>query len=131
MSRLLVLALLVALAAPLAAGARTSALVGYSRTGGFIGVHDSLTVLWDGTAVSSRGSFRITAQRLRTLRATLERARFGTLQRRYSADYPVADGFTYRVSYAGRSVVVEEEARVPLRLQRALDLLADLFGRRR
>jgi hypothetical protein len=49
---------------------------------------------------------------------------------RYDADAPVADGFTYRVRHAGRTVVVEEEAQVPARLARVLDLLGDVFARR-
>jgi hypothetical protein len=130
-TRLAAFAVAAVLTAPAAsADARTSALVGYSRTGGIAGLRDTLTVLRDGSVLSSRGNFRLTPRRLKQLVATLDGARFATLQRRYSPDYPVADGFTFRVTYRGRPVVVEQEARVPLRLQRALDALADLFVRR-
>jgi hypothetical protein len=115
---------------PAGAAAQARPLVTYERTGGFIGVDDSLTVLPTGTAESSHGRFRLSAQRLAALKTALRKARFATLRARYDADAPVSDGFTYRVRHAGRTVVVEEEARVPARLARVLDLLADVFVRR-
>lgn len=105
-------------------------LVSYARSGGFIGVHDSLKVFRDGGAASTRGAFRLSARRLQALEASLRRARFATLQAKYEAQYPVADGFLYRVAYAGRTVLVEEEANPPVRLRRVLDLLADILARR-
>jgi hypothetical protein len=105
-------------------------LVSYARTGGFIGVHESMTVFRGGTVSSTNGSFRLSARRLAALEAALRNARFSTLQRRYPADYPVSDGFVYRVADARRTVTVEEGGRPPLRLRRVLALLADILGRR-
>jgi hypothetical protein len=132
MARLAFVALAVVLTLPLAgAHAQPQPLVTYARTGGFIGVQDSLKVYADGDVASSKGSFRLSAARLRSFVGALREARFATLRPRYDADAPVADGFTYRVVHAGRTVVVEEEARVPVRLQRVLDLLADALADRR
>ncbi len=132
MARVLVVPLVLLLVSTSAAAAASppQQLVSYARSGGFIGVHDSVKVFRDGGAASTRGAFRLSARRLHALEASLRRARFATLQARYEAEYPVADGFLYRVAYAGRTVVVEEEANPPVRLRRVLDLLADILARR-
>jgi hypothetical protein len=127
----LVLIVLVA-AAPAAgeAGSRQQPLVVYTRTGGFIGVQDSMRISRDGTVSSSSGDFRLSAKRLATLRTRLRAARFRTLKREYEAEYPIADGFVYGVTFGGKRVLVNEEARAPLRLQRVLDTLGEMFIRR-
>jgi hypothetical protein len=127
----LVLIVLVA-AAPAAgeAGPRQQPLVVYTRTGGFIGVQDSMRISRDGTVSSSNGDFRLSAKRLATLRLQLRTARFPTLKRWYEADYPIADGFVYGVTYGGKRVLVNEEAKAPPRLQRVLDTLGEMFIRR-
>jgi hypothetical protein len=128
-----VLVLLVLVAAAPAAGeveARQQPLVVYTRTGGFIGVQDSMRISRDGTVSSSNGDFRLSAKRLATLRARLRTARFPTLKREYEADYPIADGFVYGVTYGGKRVLVNEEAKAPPRLQRVLDTLGEIFIRR-
>ena len=127
----LVLIVLVA-AAPAAgeAGSRQQPIVVYTRTGGFIGVQDSMRISRDGTVSSSNGDFRLSAKRLATLRARLRAARFPTLKREYEADYPIADGFVYGVTYGGKRVLVNEEAKAPPRLQRLLDTLGEMFIRR-
>jgi hypothetical protein len=124
------LALFVAAAAAGEVDAGQQPLVVYSRTGGFIGVQDSMRILRDGTVSSTNGDFRLSAKRLATLRSRLTAARFPTLKRRYEADYPIADGFVYGVTYGGRRVIVNEEAKTPLRLQRVLDMLGEMFIRR-
>jgi hypothetical protein len=110
--------------------AQQQPLVVYTRTGGFIGVQDSMKIFRDGTVTSTNGDFRLSPKRVAALRAGLRAARFSTLLRKYKADYPIADGFVYGVSYAGRTVVVNEEAKAPLRLRRVLDLLGEIFIRR-
>lgn len=131
MTRLALAVLAVVISLPLAgAAAQVRPLVTYERTGGFIGVQDSLTVFPSGKAESSHGRFQLSARRLLVLETALRKARFATLRARYAPDAPVADGFTYRVRHAGRTVVVEEEAQVPARLGRVLDLLADIFAHR-
>lgn len=131
MTRIALIVAAVVLVLPAAgAGARPGALVSYARTGGFIGHHDTLSVFRSGAAVSTNGAFKLSDRRLRTLQTALVQARFATLAPRYTPGYPVSDGFTYVVSYGGRSVVVEEEADTPARLQRVLDLLAQILARR-
>ena len=126
---LAVLALFVAAAAAGEVEAAQQPLVVYTRTGGFIGVQDSMRILRDGTVSSTNGDFRLSAKRLATLRLRLRAARFPTLRREYEADYPIADGFVYGVTYGGRTVLVNEEAKAPLRLRRVLDLLGEMFIR--
>ena len=129
----LVLAALVAAAAAATAGqveATSQPLVLYTRSGGFIGVQDSMKVFRDGTVTSTNGDFRLSPSRLAALRTRLRAARFPTLLRRYRAEYPIADGFVYGVSYLGRTVVVNEEAKAPLRLRRVLDMLGEMFVER-
>jgi hypothetical protein len=131
MLRVALAAVLVA-AAAVAAGpveAQQRPLVVYTRTGGFIGVQDSMKVAGDGRVVSTNGDFRLSAKRLATLRLRLRAAKFSTLKREYDADYPAADGFVYGVAYGGRRVLVNEEAKAPLRLRRVLDLLGEIFIR--
>jgi hypothetical protein len=127
------LAALVLFVAAAAAGeveARQQPLVVYTRTGGFIGVQDSMRISRDGTVSSSNGDFRLSAKRLATLRVQLRAARFPTLKREYEGDYPIADGFVYGVTYGGKRVLVNEEAKAPPRLQRVLDTLGEMFIRR-
>jgi hypothetical protein len=124
------LALVAAAAATSDVAAQPQPLVVYTRTGGFIGVQDSMKVFRDGTVASTNGEFRLTAKRLTALRTRLRAARFPTLRREYEADYPIADGFVYGVTYGGRTVLVNEEAKAPLRLRRVLDLLGEMFIRR-
>jgi hypothetical protein len=124
------LALVAAAAAASDVAAQQQPLVVYTRTGGFIGVQDSMKVFRDGTVTSTNGAFRLTAKRLTALRTQLRAARFRTLRRRYEADYPIADGFVYGVTYTGRTVVVNEEGKAPVRLRRVLDLLGEMFIRR-
>ena len=105
-------------------------LVVYTRTGGFIGVQDLMKISRNGTVSSTNGDFRLSAKRMATLRVRLGAARFPTLKRKYEADYPVADGFLYGVTYGGRRVLVNEDAEAPLRLRRVLDLLGEILIRR-
>jgi hypothetical protein len=117
-------------AAP-ASQAQPSPLVTFVRSGGFIGATDQLSVATDGRATSTRGAFRLSAARLATLQRSLKAARFRTLRTKYRATVPIADGYTYRVRYAGRSILVEEGAGAPARLERLVYLLDELLNRGR
>ena len=110
MRRLVLVLTALAAAAP-AAQAQPTPLVTFVRTGGFIGAIDQLTVSTDGRAMSTRGAFRLSAQRLATLQRSLQAAHFRTLRLKYRPTVPLADGYSYRVRYAGRSVLVEEAPR--------------------
>src|SRR5438093_122464 len=110
--------------------AQQQPLVVYARSGGFIGVQDSMKIFRDGRVSSTNGDFRLSARRQAMLRARLRTARFPTLRHKYEADYPVSDGFVYTVSYAGKTVLVNEDAKVPLRLRRVLELLGEILVKR-
>jgi hypothetical protein len=135
MLRLALAALVAAVAAAATAGQVDATsppmpLVTYTRTGGFIGVQDSMRIFPNGTVTSTNGDFRLSPARVAALRKQLRAARFPSLKRRYRAEYPIADGFVYGVWYLGRTVVVNEEAKTPLRLRRVLDTLAEIFVER-
>jgi hypothetical protein len=128
-SALLVLAL--ALAWPVGGvSARSGLLVSYTRSGGFIGVRDVLTVRADGQASADGRVFRLGPRRLAALQAALREARFATLARKYLPEAPFSDGYTWTVSHAGKTVLVAEGGSPPRRLQRLLDVLADIHARR-
>jgi hypothetical protein len=126
------IALIVALVASTAAAAQArppAPLVTLEQRGGFAGIERGLfversgQVVSDGLAVTTH---RLTAAQLRALRAALVAARFPTLARHYESDVAIADGFVYRLSYGGRTVQYEEQADLPARLQRCVDLLTKL-----
>jgi hypothetical protein len=128
--RIALIVALVASTAAAAAQARPPApLVTLEQRGGFAGIERGLfversgKVVSDGLAVTTH---RLTAAQLRALRASLVAARFPTLARHYESDRPIADGFVYRLSYGGRTVQWEENADLPARLQRCVDLLTAL-----
>jgi hypothetical protein len=130
--RVVGLALLVALA-PAVAQARPvsqpAVLVSFHQLGGFAGIERGLVVYRTGKVESDGfplSTARLTAARLQSLRTALQQARFATLPRKYESDEPVADGYVYRISYAGRTVRVEEGATLPQRLRRPFSLLLGL-----
>jgi hypothetical protein len=51
-----------------------------------------------------------------------------TLKASYESDSPVSDGYVYRITYAGRTIRIEEGATVPPRLARAYAMLARIAG---
>jgi hypothetical protein len=116
-------------------GPQAAVLVSYTRTGGFVGVNDRLTVYRSGRARLARRTgpavaLTLTCSRLRVLRDRLVRARFASLQPVYLPDTPVADGWEERVRFRGRTVRVHTGAVVPLRLRRVLDPLRDFVANR-
>jgi hypothetical protein len=131
MVRLLLVALLLAAAAPAAADSGATRLVAYTRTGGFVGVHETLSVRSDGRAVADGDVFRLSARRLAAVKTAVRRARFATLAPKYLPESPLSDGFTFTVAHGGRKVIVEEGANTPARLDRLLELLADIHARKR
>jgi hypothetical protein len=107
----------------------SAVLVSFERTGGFAGIERSLVVhrsgkvVGDGFPVTTQ---RLSATRLRALRGALVRARFATLRRTYVSDTPIADGYVYWIRYAGRTIQIEEGAKLPPRLARPFSLLIRL-----
>ncbi len=120
-------ALAVVLPQPAAAASRT--LVSLRQTGGFAGVDRGLAVTGTGRVVPDDLELRtrqLSPARLQALREALKAARFGTLARHYAPAQPVADGFVYRIAYAGRTIRIDEHAVVPRRLARVFALLRAL-----
>jgi len=109
--------------------ALAAVLVSLHQSGGFAGIDRSLVVERSGAVVSTglpHAPSRLSPRTLTTLRDALVAARFATLARVYEPTVPIADGFTYRIAYAGRTVRIEQGAQLPTRLRRVFDLLAKL-----
>lgn len=86
-------------------------------TGGFAGVNDRLVVKADGTYKTYKKtgpgrSGRMTPAELAALRRALEKAEFADLPREATGS-PVADGFTYRITYEGHTVTTDDRTRLP------------------
>jgi hypothetical protein len=128
--RIATLLVLAALAgAPGAERPMPGVLVTFDQTGGFAGIERGLVVHRSGKIVTDGlplTTARLGPTRLRVLRDALLRARFATLKRLYESEQPIADGYVYRITYAGRTVRIEEDAKLPPRLERVFDLLTGL-----
>ena len=127
------LTFLLALAAlaPSASAATSPNLVAFEQTGGFAGIERGFAVRTSGTVVSDGlpvTAKRLSAKRLVALRAALTQARWSTLARRYESETPISDGYVYRITYAGRTIKVEQDAKLPTRLARPFSLLRALGG---
>jgi hypothetical protein len=114
-----------------AAEARAPApLVTFEQTGGFAGIERSFAVQRSGKLVSdglATTTARLGPARLRVLKGALAKARFATLERTYESEQQIDDGFVYRITYGGRTVRIEEDAKLPPRLQRVYALLSGLI----
>jgi hypothetical protein len=125
--------LLAALAVTAAASAEARApavLVTFEQTGGFAGIERSFAVQRSGKLVSdglATKTGRLGPAKLRALKDALARARFATLRRTYESEEQIDDGFVYRITYGGRTVRIEEQAKLPPRLERVYDLLSGLI----
>jgi hypothetical protein len=107
------------------AAAKLSGPVVYVRSGGFAGVVERLTVRPDGRATlrlrSAVRHGRATDTRVRTLTRHLRG--FGSIPADSRARHPIADGFTYSITYARHTVRTDQGA-VPAALRPALDDLS-------
>lgn len=111
--------------------ATPSNLVTFEQTGGFASIERGFAVRTTGAVVSDGlpvTAKRLSAKRLVALRAALTQARWGTLARRYESDTPISDGYVYRITYAGKTIKIEQEAELPVRLARTFSLLRALGG---
>ncbi len=108
-----------------------SVLVEFTRTGGFAGFNDELTVYQDGSARVTRKEFSreitLTADELLTIRQLLQNAAFGTLQPEYPPAAPGADYFTYTLTYEGKTVTAVDTG-VPESLQPLIEALGTLVS---
>ena len=96
-------------------------LVDYRRSGGIAGFEDRLTVSRSGVGVHTPRSglprvFRVSPDALADLQRALEAADFPSLDRSYLPTTPIADAFTYTITYLGGTVVASDGA-VPTALE--------------
>ena len=129
---LLALTLAVAFVPSEAASAPSPVLVSFRQTGGFVGIERSVTVRRSGAVVADNVRVSpLSRARLTALRDALAAARWRTLKSRYAPEVHVADGFLYEITYAGRTIRIDQGATVPPRLARPFVLLQRLAGLRR
>ncbi|MDQ7820898.1 MAG: hypothetical protein QN173_09830 [Armatimonadota bacterium] len=87
-------------------------LVEFSLAGGIAGMTQRLRVFPDGLARvdSDRAAYcaRLEPERLERLRRALDQAGFPGLLPEYRPARPVMDGYTYRVTYQGRTVTTQD-----------------------
>jgi hypothetical protein len=122
---------LLAWAAAPSAAAPTSVLVSFEQTGGFAGIERGMAVTRTGRVVSDGLPVTVSQlppARLATLRDRLVAARWATLRSKYGPETPIADGFVYRITYAGRTIRIDEGATLPLRLRRPYAMLRAIAG---
>jgi hypothetical protein len=111
------------------AAQQSTILVSFRQTGGFAAIERGLTVRRSGAVVSDGLAVKVKAlspSRLQALRTALVSAGFASLHDRYESDEPIADGYVYRIGYAGRTVEIEQGATLPPRLSRVFAFLRSL-----
>ena len=119
---------------PSSSATTPSNLVTFEQTGGFASIERGFAVRTSGVVVSDGlpvTAKRLSAKRLAALRTALIQARWVTLARRYESETPISDGYVYRVTYAGKTIKIEQDAKLPARLARPFSLLQALGGIRR
>jgi hypothetical protein len=127
------LVLLALLASPAAATPGTSpTLVTFEQTGGFAGIERGMSVLRSGKVVSDGlpvTASQLSSTRLALLRTRLVAAQWATLRAKYEPETPISDGYVYKITYAGRTIRIEEGASsLPLRLKRPFVMLRSIAG---
>jgi hypothetical protein len=111
----------------------TGTLVEFGRQGGLAGFDDQVTVRADGSyQIVRKGGTptpgRLSPDELTRLRTVLDAAHFGEIPAVNPGASAVADGFTYRVAYAGHEVLAQD-AGVPPALAPVLDALSAILSR--
>ncbi len=111
----------------------TGTLVEFGRQGGLAGFDDQVTVQADGSyQIVRKGGTptlgRLSPDDLTRLRGVLDSAHFGEIPAVNPGSPAVADGFTYRVAYAGHEVLAQDGG-VPPALAPVLDALSGILSR--
>lgn len=110
----------------------------YERSGGFAGFQDRLTIYADGQAVLNRKgletTFRLVAEDMARLKATLTSAGFASLNETYLPADPCCDRFAYIIRYADPEggkphSVTTMDGTVPPELVPVLEALSNLINR--
>jgi hypothetical protein len=119
--------------APSPAPVPTGTLVEFGRQGGLAGLDDQVTVQADGSyQIVRKGGTptpgRLSPDEVTRLRAVLDSAHFGEIPAVNPGASAVADGFTYRVAYAGHEVLAQDGG-VPPALAPVLDALSGILSR--
>lgn len=119
--------------APSPAPVPTGTLVEFGRQGGLAGLDDQVTVQADGAyQIVRKGGTptpgRLSPDEVSRLRAVLDSAHFGEIPAVNPGSSAVADGFTYRVAYAGHEVLAQDGG-VPPALTPVLDALSGILSR--
>jgi len=103
----------------------------YSRTGGFAGFDDHLTIYSDGTASvkrkESERTIPIDPGTLSELEILLDMADFALLKEQYTAAQEGADYFSYSLTFAGKTVTTEDTA-IPDLLVPVFNILDEIIG---
>jgi hypothetical protein len=125
-------ALAVVASASSTCAATSPALVTFEQTGGFAGIERGMSVRRSGAVVSDGLPVtvsRLSPARLGTFRQRLVDARWATLETTYEADSPISDGYVFKITYAGRTIRVEEgSTSLPPRLARVYAMLERIAG---
>ncbi|MEW6236958.1 MAG: hypothetical protein AB1656_16360 [Candidatus Omnitrophota bacterium] len=108
----------------------------FTREGGIAGLYDSIQIDSSGyfmrgdSSISSRPSIygKIPEDLWNELLTALNAADFSAYESVYKPDHEVADGFTYKISYGGKDVVILQEAAIPETLQTILALLEKVLS---
>lgn len=107
----------------------------FDREGGFAGSRSWLQVSTDGEIIRhdafnspAEENGTIPMERWLEIRDFFDAIPFDQLPDRFWPETPIADGFTYSIEYAGRTIIVDEGAEVPVELEAALVLLIELLG---
>lgn len=111
----------------------TGVLIEFGRQGGLAGLDDQVTVQADGSyQIIRKGGTpiqgRLSPDELARLRTVLDSAHFADIPAVNPGASTVADGFTYRVSYAGHEVLAQDGG-VPPALAPVLDALTGILSR--
>jgi hypothetical protein len=119
--------------APSPAPVPTGTLVEFGRQGGLAGLDDQVTVQADGSyQIVRKGGTptpgRLSPDEVTRLRAVLDSAHFGEIPAVNPGASTVADGFTYRIAYAGHEVLAQDGG-VPPALAPVLDALSGILSR--
>src|SRR3954452_21677943 len=121
-----------ACAVPSATATPSSVLVTFEQTGGFAGIERGMSVTRSGKVVSDGlpvTTSHLTSARLALLKQRLADAHWATLRTTYEPDAPISDGFVYKLTYAGRTIRIEQGATsLPLRLTPPYALLQKTAG---
>ena len=107
----------------------------YARSGGFAGVMDSLVIESDGRAeLTVRGSdpvsFTLSDDELEAVTDALQDADFAEIDADSTSDQAIADAFTYKISYGGKTVRTDDGS-IPSELQGLLTELDRLVREHR